>query len=386
MRRVSVCRTPNYSSGVMDAAVEAHFQALGLDSLLDPGMRVTIKANLLMKRVPDEATTTHPALVRAIVRSLKKRGVSAITIADSPGGPYTVQALNGIYAASGMEQVAREEGVLLNRDTGYEEVANPQGRLVKSFQLIHPVTRADLVINAAKLKTHCMTGLSGGVKNLFGCVPGLMKPEFHYRFPEKERFCEMLVDLCECVRPAVTFVDAVVAMEGNGPSGGNPREVGLTFAGRNPYAVDVALCRAIGEPPASIPILQCAIQRGLCPAGTEELSLVGDAADFTTVEGFAKPTPHKLDFSTNIPAPLRPLLLPLVRRVLTPKPVIQSSRCIGCGKCAESCPAHTIALWERKAVIDYSGCIKCYCCHEMCPVRAISVRRLGLFTHKKGGR
>ncbi|MFQ8601017.1 MAG: DUF362 domain-containing protein [Oscillospiraceae bacterium] len=86
MRRVSVCRTPNYSSGVMDAAVEAHFQALGLDSLFDPGMRVTIKANLLMKRAPDEATTTHPALVRHCAQ-LKKRGVSAITIADSPGGP-----------------------------------------------------------------------------------------------------------------------------------------------------------------------------------------------------------------------------------------------------------------------------------------------------------
>ena len=87
-----------------------------------------------------------------------------------------------------------------------------------------------------------------------------------------------------------------------------------------------------------------------------------------------------------MPAPLRPVLLPLVRRVLTPKPVIQNNRCIGCGKCAESCPAHTIELRERKAVINYSGCIKCYCCHEMCPVRAISVRRLGLFTHKKDRR
>ncbi len=380
MNRVSILSTTEYNPALLDSAVEQHIRLLGLDRLLRPGLRVTLKPNLLLRRSPEEATTTHPELVAAVVRALKRRGVTRITIADSPGGPYLPSLLAGIYKASGMAAVAEAEGIACNLEIGWREVPAQNARQVSSFNLIDPVADADLVINLCKLKTHCMTGLSGAVKNLFGCVPGLQKPEFHYRFKNPEEFCGMLVDLCETVRPAVTFVDAVVAMEGDGPSGGSPRPVGLTLCAENPYALDVALCHLIGMPEERALTVKAARARGLAPA-LSELELVGEPERLAPVEGFRMPAVKSVDFNTRLPRFIRRPADWFASRFLTPRPAIRTAGCIGCGKCAESCPAHTIAVSGGKAHIDYTNCIRCYCCHEMCPVKAIDIRRSGLFYH-----
>lgn len=376
MEKVSLLGCPDYEPGRLDAVVERHFAALeAAGPLIRPGDRVAVKPNLVMARAPEEATTTHPAFVAAVLRAVKRRGGEPV-IAESPGGPYTRFNLRAVYSATGIEAAARAENVPLNYDLGSAERPAEGAEYCRSFPVIRPVLQADVVISVAKLKTHCMTGYSGAVKNLFGVVPGLTKPEFHYRFPEKAAFGGMLVDLCEAVRPAISLLDGIVGMEGNGPTGGHPRPMGLTAASRNPHALDLLASRLIGMTPEEVPTLRDAIARKLCPADVGGLAVAGDRAERFLCD-FEKPESQTNDFLRNARVPAfirRPLT-----RMLTPRPSIRRSACMGCGKCAESCPRHTIAIQAHKAVIDYSRCIRCFCCHEMCPHRAIDIRRFRLF-------
>ena len=370
---ISVQTTPSYDRETVQAAVDRHFDLLDLDRLIPREGKITVKPNLLMERRPEDGTTAHPSLVEAVIRRVQKVSNAQITIADSPGGPFTRAALEGIYKASGMEEVARRTGAVLNYDTGSTHVPNPEGELCKAFDLINPIAGADFIISICKLKSHCMTGLSGGVKNLFGCIPGLTKPEFHWRYPQERDFCGMLLDLCGTVKPGITFVDAVVSMEGDGPSSGDLRQTDMTLCATNPYELDLVLTKVIGRQPEDIPLVDCARERGLCPSSADGVELCGDP--LRTFADFRMPRSRTVDFVSSIPKPLRGICEPIIRRYLTPRPKVLTNKCVGCGKCAESCPAHTIAIVDRKACIDRSKCIRCYCCHEMCPIHAIQVKR-----------
>ena len=376
MEKVSLLTCKTYDQKTLDAVIERHFQALDPESTrIKPGMKVLIKPNLLLRRTPDEATTTHPAFITALVRAVKKRG-GIVTIADSPGGPYTRSALRGIYAATGMAETAEKERVSLNENTESVERVNENGQICRSFPIIKPAAEADVIISAAKLKTHAQMNFSGAVKNLFGTIPGLTKPEFHFRFPQKKDFGGMLVDLCETVKPAFSFIDGIVGMEGNGPSGGKVKKVGLTAASLNPFALDLVTARLVGFSADEVPTIVSSIERGLCPADLDEIEIVGERAE-TLLTPFEKPDSASLEFLENLHVPA--FLRAAVNYFLTPRPVIIKSRCIGCGKCAESCPRHVIEIVDKKAQISYARCIHCFCCHEMCPAKAIRIRRAALF-------
>lgn len=374
---ISVTHTQSYDFEVVSKSVQRHFENLKLNEIIRPDMKVLLKPNLLMKRKPQEATTTHPVIIEAIILCLKNLGVSDIVLADSPGGPYTRLAINGIYEATGMTSLARKTGITLNQDFGSFDRRCENGKAVQSFTLINPVKEADFIIDIAKLKTHAMTTLSGGVKNLFGTVPGLMKPEFHFRFPNREDFCNMLVDLCETVRPNVVFVDAICSMEGDGPSGGEIRETGLLLASHNPYHMDLALCKVIHVEPKEVLTIKIAMERGLSVKDFLELTLVGDF--LPVFSDFKLPQSKSVDFLKWCPRWMQPILNPIAKQVMVSKPVIRKKQCIGCGKCAESCPAKIIDIVDKKAIIDYSKCIRCFCCHEMCPIKVIDIKRFAIF-------
>ena len=372
---VSCVKTPGYAPEDLDRAVERHFEALHLSDLLAPSCRVTLKPNLLKGANPAMAITTHPQLVAAVVRWLRRRGVERITIADSPGGTYTPERMKGVYKAAAMDLAARE-GAVLNTDVAYFPVPFPQGKVCREFNIIAPLVQADLIINLPKLKTHAMTTLSGGVKNLLGSVPGLQKPELHFRFPQREPFAGMLVDLAQCVAPQVTLLDGVVAMEGDGPAGGEPKYTGYTLASRDPFALDLLACRLMGLDPMAAATVAESIGRGLCPADPGQLEVAGDPCP---VIPFRLPsTVSGVDFSAYIPRPLRRPARWLMDNLAAPRPVISQKACIGCGRCFESCPPKAITMENRKAHIHPQRCIRCYCCHEMCPVKAVKIRRLRL--------
>lgn len=371
---ISAVKTARYEPDALREAVRRHFDALCARELIRPGARVLLKPNLLMRRAPGTATTTHPLLVEAVALELQSLGAGRIVLADSPGGPYAGALLQAVYQGCGMADMAGRCGIELNYDLQTRSVpcALPDP-LCRSFDILAPVLDADVVVNIPKLKTHSMMTYSGAVKNLFGCVPGLQKPELHFRFPEPSLFGRMLVELAETVKPQLTIVDAVTAMEGDGPSAGTPRDFGWTFAARDTHALDFALCALVGIDPSRVQTLVHAGARGLLDFA--EPVFIPDGKP-EAAKPFRLPrTDRQLDFTTSL-GPLGKIAGRLGRRFMALRPVVAKRRCIGCGRCAESCPAKTIAIANGKAVIDYGRCIKCYCCHELCPVRAIAIRRL----------
>lgn len=376
--RISAISVGQYDVKKLTDAVARHFDLFSVWDDLRTDMRVLLKPNLLMRRLPEQASTTHPALVEAVVLVLQEKGIANIVLADSPGGPYNRMNLDGVYASCGMRDLAQRLGITLNTTFEFKERECAQAELCRNFSIIKPVTDADYIINLPKLKTHGMMTVSAGVKNLFGCIPGLQKPELHFRFPDQADFGRMLVDLSLLVKPSLTLVDAVVSMEGDGPSAGDIIETGWTFCAKNVYALDLGLCDYMDILPAQVETVVQSIKGGLCPESAALLQWMGDGMPPT--RPFKLPvSTHSLNFTSGLPAFLRPAAQWIEKKLLTSRPSVRKKDCIGCGKCVESCAPKAMMLQNRKAQLDISKCIRCYCCHEMCPVKAIDIRRAGIW-------
>lgn len=371
--KVWLSRCGGYSPEELLRQVEELFTALGVWDEIQPGMTVVIKPNLVMSSKPEAAIATHPALVAAVGKCVQKAG-GQVLIVESPGGPYTPAAMKAVFRGCGYTDMAKECGFTLYTECKSREVSLPGAKRCRQLSVVEPFLTRDYLIDLCKLKTHSMVGFSGAVKNLFGTVPGLQKPELHCRFPEKQPFSEMLVDLCDFLKPDLCIVDGILAMEGNGPTGGRPRQLGVLGASKSPYALDVCAATMVGMQPESVLMLQDAHQRGLGPIAPEECQLVKEQIASLAQPDFLKAEASSTDFIDRLPKGLRPL----AKKVATPRPKIREKECVGCGKCAESCPQHTIRIRDGKAKIDYKNCIRCFCCHEMCPKHVIDIRRWSL--------
>ncbi len=377
----SVCidRVCGYDADIIEAVIRRQLKALGQTDMFK-NKRVVIKPNLVMKKSPEAAATTHPAVLEAIIRILKDSAADII-IAESPGGLYTPQTLSGTYKGCGIYDVAERYNVKLNFDTSSKSVEAPLGKTSKMFDIITPIIDADVIVNLAKLKSHSLTGYSGAVKNYFGTVPGVTKFEMHARFPDYNDFSSMLVDLCEMLhsmKPTFNVLDGIIAMEGNGPTGGEPRALGCLISGMNPFTVDVigtSIIKAEG-----VLMLDEGVRRGYCPERAEAVSLISDetAADFT-VSDFAKPDTKKKGGSSLL-ARLPNMFGGRLNAWFQPRPVINKKLCVGCGECEKSCPKHTIEMrnasgGKKQAYIIDDKCIKCYCCQELCPLKAVKIKK-----------
>lgn len=363
---LKACRS--YDDAAVQCAVDEIFALCGgIERIVRPGDRVLVKLNLLMKRSPDQATTTHPAVAKAIVRTIHRAGATAI-LADSPGGPYTRGHLQGIYEACGMKAVAQETRCSLNDDFSVTTRYLEAGKAARKLDLIGVLDHVDAVITVGKLKTHGLTTMTGCVKNLYGTIPGTTKVEYHARYQDVALFSDMLLDICAAVKPCFAILDAVVGMEGEGPSGGRPREIGALVGGRSPHAVDAVGARLIGLEHRQVTTLEAAKKRGLLG----DYALVGDPIEPMIIHDF------------DIPMGLRRgswvRMMNRLPQALRPRPVFTHKKCDGCGTCARACPAKAIVMDEkRRPHADMKACIRCYCCQELCPKTDIQVRRNPIF-------
>lgn len=378
MEKVSVRKCMDYEEA--RGAVKKCIEDLGgIDISADS--RVLIKTNLLKMNSPKEMVTTHPRIIEGVVYYLQEKGVYNIVIADSPGGPFNAALLKGVYKMCGMEQVSKSTGAVLNYDTGSRDIYNKEGVILKHFSLCDFAVNADFIIDCAKLKTHQMTGYTGCVKNLFGCIPGTKKVDYHYRMPKLKDFSNMLLDLALYIKPQLCIIDAVYGMEGEGPSAGNPRKVGAVIGSRSAIHADMAGITLMGMEPMDICTIQRAQERGLIKGSLkEDVSLIGDDINSLIVHDFVpSPTKDVKLFHGRVPKFLQAPL----EKAFTTRPEINESKCVKCGICRDSCPPKAISMEGGFPKIDREMCIKCYCCHELCPKRAIGVKRGFSFRRKK---
>lgn len=337
----------------------------GMAKFVRPGQVVAVKPNLIAKKKPEEAATTHPMLVEAVVLLVQQAGGKPF-IVDSPGGPGSKALLNAVYRATGMAAVAERTGCGLSLDTSEMVLAHPKGKVVKQLTVLKVLAEADVIIGLPKLKTHCMTRYTGGVKLMYGAIPGLKKAEYHFNMQRLGEFSNLLIDINTLLPTSLTVMDAVVGMEGDGPTAGSPREAGLLLASPSPYAMDVVCSNLIGINPTELPLIQSARERGLCPAPSE-IPLMGDPLP-EIKPPFRLPAHKHVDF--DIPGPFKGLI-----SKLQPKPIFSPELCIGCGECHRCCPANAIDMENGQPQLKLDACIRCFCCQELCPHRAVSVHQ-----------
>ena len=368
--KVSMQYCKEYNLGILREKTEQILSDLGgWEKFFYPGERVLIKPNLLTKKRPDEAATTHPAVIKALAGFLIEKGMH-VTIGDSPGGPFTSRMLNGIYRATGMEEAAKETGASLNRNFAAFTANNPKGLIMKKLTLADMLNDADKVICVAKLKTHAMMTYTGAVKNMFGAVPGVAKAEYHMNMPDYNNFADALIDICLGANPVLSFIDGIVGMEGNGPASGMPVNTGALLASESPYHLDFAACRLIGISFDDVPMLKRLEERGI--AGFDEIEFVGEPFEKFQCVPYKRPPITIVSLNNpRIPGFVRSF----AARFVQTRPIFDREICNGCGICKESCPVKIIQITNNKAAADYKNCIRCYCCQELCPKKAIGVRR-----------
>jgi ferredoxin len=244
-------------------------------------------------------------------------------------------------------------------DTVAVDVGEPFGTIAVARDAMD----ADVVINLAKLKTHAQMMLTLGVKNLFGCIVGLKKPEWHMRTGvDRHMFGRLIVSIHDAIAPAYTIVDGVLAMEGQGPGkSGTPRELGLVVGGRSAHAVDHAICLKVGLDPDLLETQRNAKEMGVYD-GRVHIN-----GDLDILSDFQFPELGSLTMGPEY-------LGRFMRRFVIQRPMVDNQACKLCGECWKYCPATAIDYTDRGISFDTEKCIRCYCCLEVCPHAAIRAR------------
>ena len=372
--KVSLIHTVGYSLDEVCSSIERCMDLIGgIAPLKQRGQTLLLKPNMLAGADPSRAVTTHPVFFEAAIIYFINHGFKLIA-GDSPA----VESTSGAGRKTGLHMIAKRHGVRWSDFSGAEELANPDGKLVRRFKIARAFREADAVVTLPKLKTHSQMYYTGALKNSFGFIPGLEKSRFHMRFPERERFARMIVDLNHLIKPALSLMDAITAMEGPGPRNGFPINLNVVLASYDPLALDTAACRIVGYDPLSIPILRHAFEDGIWISSPDDIEPAGDPLEsfripFRTIEIVKRISFIEKGFFT--------FLAPIAKRAFVPRPVISKNKCILCKRCVQICRAEALSIKDngdgkkQSITVDYDRCIRCYCCHEVCPADAIDLRK-----------
>lgn len=235
----------------------------GLEAFVKPGDRVLLKPNLLTGSRPTQECTTRPELVYAVAQLVKEAGGNPF-LGDSPA----FGSAHGVAKANGLLPLAQELNLPIVELHGHRyPTENPE---FDHLRLSKEAMEADVVINLPKVKSHVQLTVTLGVKNLFGCVPGKMKAWWHMEAgKDVQRFGTMLAETARVLDPALTIVDGILGHEGNGPSGGEPRALGVLAASPNVFAIDRAMVEVLGVDPLAVPTVAQSLRLGYCPPWEE---------------------------------------------------------------------------------------------------------------------
>ncbi len=372
MTIASLVKCPSYDQTEVSSAIERSVDLIGgAESFFKPGERILLKINLLGAYPPEKRITTHPSVVGGLIELIRKAGAEPI-VGDSPGGINTHSSFKRLSKITGIGPLCAEMGVeLVLFDADLRRLDSPSGKLYKFFDAAGVLREVDGVVAAPVLKTHGLMRITCAVKVLFGLLSGVHKLQYHVKVPSRRDFADMLVDLYLAVKPRLAVVDAVVAMEGEGPAHGDPISLGAIIAAPDCLVADVAACRLIGIDPLSVYTTAAAAARGL--VDVEDVVLLGDPPELFSANEFRLPK-SDLEIGSPSGAPL-PFARRWFRNVSTAKPALKSAdTCTSCATCQRICPVQAIEMRNKKPTFDYENCIRCYCCEELCPEGAIERR------------
>jgi uncharacterized protein (DUF362 family)/NAD-dependent dihydropyrimidine dehydrogenase PreA subunit len=366
---VVVIECSDYSLPTVLQAMQTGIDILGgITQFCRPYENIVLKPNLLIGDAPKKCTTTHPQVFQAIAQILIENKVN-VFYGDSPGKGD----LEKVAFRAGIKDVADKLNIPMLDFKTSQTVHFPEAIIAKQLNLAKSVLEMDGLISLPKLKTHGFTRLTGAVKNQFGLIPGLIKAEYHVKMRDIHKFSSVLVDINRYIRPRLFIMDAVYAMEGNGPRNGTPKKIGVLLLSTDPVAMDAAACRLIDLNPEYVPTAKIGKKSGLGTYLNTEIEYLGDPIDQFIQKDFqVKRRPPDTITSS-------PLFPPFLKGPITPKPVIDKNKCHNCGVCVLQCPVTPKAVnWHTNdksipPAFNYRQCIRCYCCQEMCPHQAIEI-------------
>lgn len=360
--KVSIVRCSSYDPILVFGETKKAINLIGgIASFIKPESKVLVKPNLLMAKEPELGITTHPEVLRSVVKILKEINCE-IFVGDSPSvWGDQIENVDDVYERTGMKKVCKEEGVELVK------FAKRRWRL--NFPLTTWLDNCDYLLSIPKFKTHDFTILTGAIKNLFGLVCGTYKTELHKNYFNQEAFAKILVDIYREARPALTVVDGIIAMEGDGPATrGKLRSTNLLFTSSDCVALDSILALMMGLEPFDIATTKEAALRGLGAADINSISILGEKLEDVIGEPFLLPT-------TSMKSSIPLAIVNLAKQLIKYYPCVEDDNCTKCNACIRACPTSAIIMKNKRIIFDYSKCIACFCCQEVCPESAIKVKK-----------
>lgn len=370
MSKVALVKCNTYESA--EKAVELAIDLIGgVDGIIRKDEKLLLKPNFLAKCPPEKACTTHPEVFRGVAKYLIDKGYTNLSYGDSPGHGDT----RAIAKECGVGAVADEFHIPLADFTAGKTTEYSEGAVAKEFVISNGVLECDGIINICKMKSHMLERITGAEKNIFGCVFGLNKGASHVKYPNATEFAKMLADLNLMLKPRLHIMDGVVAMEGNGPQSGTPKNVGVILASTDSIALDTVFASLVHLAPSLVPTIVIGNERGVGTSDTEKIEVVTEDGIITVNEAVEKYGVCDFDVYRGQEDKGEISYLKPFKKLIKRKPKIKKDLCVACGICVNSCPVDGGALHFRKKgkppVYDYKKCIECYCCQEMCPKKAI---------------
>jgi uncharacterized protein (DUF362 family)/Pyruvate/2-oxoacid:ferredoxin oxidoreductase delta subunit len=366
--KVALVKCVSYDRVEVLAAVRTGLDLLGgVSTFIKPGDKIVLKPNVLIGTSPNNGVTTHTSVFRAAAFLLKEAG-AVVSYGDSPAFGKCEPNIR----RAGLKQVGDELGLeIADFDSG-KSVSYKNALLVKKFVIANGVLDSDGLVSLPRLKTHGFMLFTGAVKNQFGCIPGLLKSQYHVKLPDPYDFATMLVDLNTLIRPRLYIMDGITAMEGNGPRSGKLKQLNVLLFSSDPIALDATACRIINLNPVIVLTSQPGEAAKLGTYRVENIELVGG-----DIDSFFDPS-----FEVNRMPPVHSSggrFSTFIKNRITQRPVIDQARCDLCGICVKMCPVRPKAVdWykgdrSQPPRHNYDRCIRCYCCQETCPDGAILI-------------
>jgi uncharacterized protein (DUF362 family)/Pyruvate/2-oxoacid:ferredoxin oxidoreductase delta subunit len=370
MSKVVLVRCESYESVKVKEAVQKGIELLGGPLIfIKPGEKILLKPNWIMAVPPEKCATTHPMVFKAVAELFQKAGAK-ITYGDSPG--FSAPAVAS--QKTGFTDVASALGLTLADFQKGREIVFQGAIQNKILNIANGVLDSDGLISLPKLKNHAFLKITGAIKNQLGCVPGMLKGEYHVKLVNPFQFAQMLVDLNAYIRPRLYIMDGIMAMEGNGPMAGDPRKMNVLLFSSDPIALDATVCRMINVDPKLSYTVTLGAEAGLGTYLENEIELLGD------------PLNTFIDRQFNVNRePIQPFksgngFVKFINNMFVRKPYINKTKCVKCGICVKMCPVDPKAVdWRdgRKnspPTYNYDRCIRCYCCQEICPEGAVQLK------------